>query len=165
MRHDDGFTLTETLIALIVVSLSLACIVAAMTEVTRVNRRIVDTHKMSGATSETVARVTGLLQARQPIMAKDLSGNIDGFECLTGNCQFRATPMRVAYLSEGKTSNYWPPLHWQQAKDEPRLEGVVLNDQSGRTLAVIDLMADEPKGCVFDMISRVCRTSALKAVS
>ncbi len=165
MRHDDGFTLTETLTALVVVSLSLACIVAATTEVTQVNRRIIESHKSSVATAETVARVTAMLQDNQPIMAKDLSGNVDGFECLTGNCRFYAKPMHVAYLSAGKTSAYWPPLHWQQAQVEPRLEGVVLNDASGRTLATISLEADEPKDCVFDMISRVCRMPAAKAVS
>ena len=165
MRHDDGFTLTETLTALVVVSLSLACIVTATIEVTHINQRIIAAHKASAMTRETVGRVRAMLEARQPIMARDLSGNVDGFECLTGNCRFRAKPMRVAYLSGGKTSNYWPPLHWQQAETEPRLEGVVLDDTDGRTLAVIDLMADEPKDCAFDMISRVCRPPAAKAAS
>jgi len=158
MKHDDGFTLTETLTALVVVSLSLACIVAATTQVTRINRRIADSHKQTVITNDTVARVATMLHAQEPVMAKDLSGNVDGFECLTGNCRFRARPMRVAYLSEGTTLDYWPPLHWQQAQVEPRLEGVILNDSNGKTLAVIPLMADEPKDCIFDMISRVCRT-------
>ncbi len=165
MKHDDGFTLTETLTALVVVSLALACIVTATTEVTHINRRIVQTHQAAVNTNDTVAQVTTMLQARQPIMAKDLSGNVDGFECLVGNCRFRARPLRVAYLSGGKTSDYWPPLHWQHAEIEPRLEGVVLSDASGRTLATISLMTDEPKDCVFDMISRTCRTPTVKATS
>ena len=57
MRHDDGFTLTETLTALVVVSLSLACIVAATTEVTQVNRRIIASHKSSVATAETLSLI------------------------------------------------------------------------------------------------------------
>ena len=165
MRHDDGFTLTETLTALVVVSLSLACIIAATTEVTHINRRTVDTHKQSMATNETVARVTEMLRDHEPILAEDLSGNVDGFECLTGNCRFRAKPLRVAYLTGGRTSAYWPPLHWQQTHENPRLDGVILDDAGGRTVAVINLVADEPKDCVFDMISRVCRTSTAKATS
>ncbi len=165
MRQDEGFTLTETLTALVVVSLALACLVTATTEVTHINRRIVQTHQVAVATNDTVARVTSMLQAHQPIMPNDLSGNVDGFECLTGGYSFRAKPLRVAYLSGGKTSRYWPPLHWQQAEIEPRLEGVVLSDPSGRTLATISLMTDEPRDCVFDTISRKCRTPAMKATS
>ncbi len=165
MRHDAGFTLTETLTALVVVSLSLACIVVATTQVTKINRRIADAHTKSVTTNETVARVTAMLRDHEPVMAEDLSGNVDGFECLTGNCRFRAKPMRVSYLSGGKTSAYWPPLHWQQTHMDPRLDGVILDDAAGRTVAVIDLVADEPKDCVFDMISRVCRTPEAKASS
>jgi prepilin-type N-terminal cleavage/methylation domain-containing protein len=164
-RNDDGFTLIETLTALLVVSLSLACIVAATTEVTHINRRIADSHKQAVAANETVARVSAMLRAQEPVMAEDLSGNADGFECLTGNCRFRAKPLRVTYVSGGKTSEYWPPLHWQQSAADPRLEGVILNDKAGRTLAVIDLAADEPKDCIFDMISRTCRALAAKAAS
>jgi len=165
MRHDDGFTLTETLTALVVVSLSLACIIAATMEVTRVNRRIVDTHRQSAVTGETIARVTAILHDHEPVMAEDLSGDVDGFECLTGNCRFHAKPLRVTYLSGGKTSDYWPPLHWQQTHEDPRLDGVILGDARGRTLAVIDLVADEPKDCIFDMISRICRAPVAKAAS
>jgi prepilin-type N-terminal cleavage/methylation domain-containing protein len=165
MTRDDGFTLTETLTALVVVSLSLACIIAATQQVTQINRRIVTTHRQSVATTETVARVAALLRDHEPVMAKDLSGNSDGFECLIGSCRFRAKPLRLSYVSRGQTSPYWPPLHWQQAAEEPRLEEVVLDDAAGRTLAVINLVADEPKDCVFDMISRICRTTAAKAAS
>ncbi len=165
MTGDDGFTLTETLTALVVVSLALACIVTATAQITRVNRRIADGHRQSAETAMTVARVTAMLHEHEPIGAADMSGNADGFECLKGHCRFRAKPLRVGYLSGGKTSDDWPPLHWQQAAREPRLEGILLGDGHGRTLAVIDLMSDEPKDCVFDMISRVCRTPAAKAAS
>jgi hypothetical protein len=165
MRHDDGFTLTETLTALVVVSLSLACIIAATMAVTQINRRIVDSHKQSVTANETAVRVTAMLHDHEPVMAEDLSGNVDGFECLTGNCRFNAKPLHVTYVSGGKTSAYWPPLHWQQTHEDPRLEGVILGDARGRTLAVIDLVADEPKDCIFDMISRVCRAPAAKAAS
>ncbi len=165
MRQDDGFSLTETLTALVVVSLSLACIVAATTQVTHIDRRITETHRQSIATNETVARVAAMLRDHEPVMSADLSGNTDGFECLTGNCRFRAKPMHVAYVSDGRTLDYWPPLHWQQASETPRLDSVILNDPNGRTLAVIDLVADEPKDCIFDMISRTCRAPTARAAS
>lgn len=165
-RHDDGFTLVEALMALLIVSLSLAGVFEASRFVSHMDRRVLNARQTAQKDAAFQADLTTKLTPLQPIEGDDLSGDAHKmrFACDPGtksqNCAIDAGEDRqFAYVGSGATVAQWPPVAIENAIP-PRLEAVLVRDGHGNNITVIKLPVEHNRNCQFDMISRTCRVQA-----
>ena len=157
---DQGFTLTETLMALLVVSLALTSIVVATNLVTRQNRKAATALAVVKSADGILRQMEGALSPFGPF-TDNLSGDVHklSYECRQPvRCNFALPPGRwtLRYLSAGRTLTSWPGLA-DKTGTKPRLEALVLQDGNGDTAGIVRLEAEQATVCQFDMISRSCR--------
>ena len=165
-RHQDGFTLVEALIALLIISLSLAGVFEASRFVSRMDRHVLATRQTEQADAAFQAVLTRRLTPLQPIDAHGLSGDAHRIDlsCEPGAksqaCAVDTPANRqFAYISGGKTLTQWPPVAVEGA-EPPRLEGVLIQDGRGNIISTIKLSVEHNRNCQFDMISRTCRVQS-----
>lgn len=166
MRNDHGFTLVEALMALLIISLSLAGVFEASRFVSHMNRRVLSVRKIAQTDATFQAELRAKLIPLQPIEGGELSGDVHKvhFACDSGttaqNCSIDAGDNRqFAYVGNGQTANQWPPATVEDAIP-PRLEAVLIRDGRGNNIATITLPVEHNRNCQFDMISRTCRVQA-----
>ncbi len=172
MTREDGFTLTETLIALLVISLSLAGLIAIASLVAHFERGEWMRTRQDKQLTETEAQIAAILHAREPVRGKALTGEAQGFTyaCVPASqdspvCRFslgasHIPNLHLKYVSQGNMRSDWPPPPEPTDIEAPRLEALILQDGGNRTVGVIRLDADQSQDCQFDMISRICREDA-----
>ena len=165
-RHDDGFTLVEALMALLIVSLSLAGVFEASRFVSHMDRRVLNARQAAQKDAAFQADLMAKLTPLQPIEGDDLSGDAHKmrFTCDPGtksqNCAINAGDNRqFAYVGNGATAPQWPPVAVEGGAPS-RLEAVLVRDSRGNNIAVIKLPVEHNRNCQFDMISRTCRVQA-----
>ncbi|CAL4869739.1 hypothetical protein MMA231_04031 (plasmid) [Asticcacaulis sp. MM231] len=162
-RKDSGFTLTEALIALLVISLALAGALQASRIVAKFNSRVVTQAKRDKDLISFQAQAAKRLLPLQPITDDKLKGDARqmAFPCdptaPTPLCTLSAPTGTFVYLSGGSAHAVWPYGQPSSSTPSARLEAVALRDQQGKTLAVIKLPVEHAGDCQFDMISRNCR--------
>ena len=167
-RNDDGFTLTEALVALLIISLSLAGVLETARFVARLNGHVVSERKSAIALTEARNDLATRLGVVQPIAGDDLAGEVRHmqFRCPEGlpgtrDCSASApADITFAYVSDQHAYTQWPPAPVTPDALPPRLEAVLLRDASGKNLAVVPLPVEHTRTCAFDMISRTCRVPA-----
>jgi len=171
-KDESGFTLTEALVGLMVISLSLAGLLQATKIVSHLNHAVLAQKQSSKLAASFQADLAARLTPLQPILASDLIGTSHElhFACAssekgtgTHNCWTKAPFGSLAYVSDGKVYSAWPPLKTappsELATGEPtRLEAVLWHDGSGKNIGIVKLAVEQDKDCQFDMISRSCRT-------
>jgi len=164
MTDERGFTLAEMLVSLVIFSLSMAIIWQGAGVVSRLNNRI-NAHKAEMTKIETIAvDVNARLSPLQPITDGQLTGHATHieFQCepkaLSQNCAYNAPFGHFVYISDGAQYADWPPAR-TTASDEPaRLMALALENDRGKSLAVIKFPVEHTADCQFDMISRTCRS-------
>lgn len=157
-RADDGFTLTETLMALLVVSLALAGILTATSMVARSNansaRHLADDREIDGL----VKKLRLLVPDNAP--ANHVVGNVSSVavDCGASRCRFSLPDGRysLAYVGQGLVHKSWPSATMADG-NEARLEALILQDEDKKTVGVVKLSVEQSISCQFDMISRTCR--------
>jgi len=163
---EDGFTLVEALVALLIISLSLAGVLEAARFVAHLNARVMATRRVNVAATQLRDEVAHRLQPVQPITGDDLGGDAKHIHvrCPQGlpgthDCGVDAqASLSFAYISQGQVLAVWPPQPDAPDVVQPRLEAVLLRDTAGKNIAVIPLPVEHNRNCAFDMISRTCRT-------
>jgi len=166
LRDERGFTLAEMLVSLVIFSLSMAIIWQGAGLVSRLNSRI-NAHKAEMARIQViVADVNARLSPLQPITDGQLTGRATHmeFQCEpkapSENCAYNAPLGHFVYISDGARYSDWPPVK-VTASDEPvRLAAVALENDRGKSLAVIKFPVEHAADCQFDMISRTCRSES-----
>lgn len=161
--RDDGFTLVEALVALLIISLSLAGVFEASRFVGRMDHRLLSTRQAGRADAAFQADLTGRLAPLQPIDAGKLSGDAGmlHYVCSPGStlqaCSLASGPDRqFVYVADSHTLGQWPPAV-QPGSPPARLEALLVRDRRGNNVAVIKFPVEHNGNCQFDMISRTCR--------
>ena len=162
-QHQDGFTLVEALVALLIISLSLASVFEASRFVSRMDRPVVAVRQTEQADAAFQADLTRRLAPLQPIDAHGLSGDAHRMSLSCDPSEKKQTcaidapgNRQFAYVSGGRTLTQWPPVAVEGA-EPPRLEDILIRDGRGNIISTIKLPVEHNRNCQFDMISRTCR--------
>ena len=165
---DAGFTLTEMLVALLIISLSMAGLLAAVKLVSRYDQKLVAARREQRQVGAFAADLQAQLRARQPV----IDGVVDGdshalsYPCdaslRTGphDCRLSAPEGELRYVSRAEALSVWPVPNLKPGETR-RLEAVVWRSASGKTLAIVKLPVEQGADCQFDMISRSCRSPSV----
>ena len=166
LGKEDGFTLTEVLVSLIIISLSMAAIWQGAGMVTQLNKRVsTQQHGLTTMDAFTDKMARSLIPL-QPIEGADLRGDATRmvFGCQRDDdaygCALAAPEGKFFYISDGKTYTTWPPEVDVAGNRPARLSAVLLRSSQGKSLAVLKLPVEHVGDCQFDMISRTCRDDA-----
>lgn len=162
---DAGFTLTEMLVALLIISLSMAGLLAAVKLVSRYDQRLITTRNEARAVKTFAENLQAQLLARQPIIDNRIDGDkrTIGYSCDANiqrgvhDCRLSVPHGELAYVSQGESLNAWPVQNLKVGETR-RLEAVVWRSKAGKTLAIVKLPVEQGADCQFDMISRTCRS-------
>jgi type II secretory pathway component PulJ len=162
LSHDQGFTLAEAVMSLLVVSLALA----GLLQVTAYNARSqarIGTHQkdlklidQQSIALERVLNEVGAVEDRftgrkDYLSAKDAAGIDHEFRAPHG--------WQLKYLSNGQALAEWPPLAEQnlEISHRSKLGAVALSNDKGQPVKVARVRIEQNPDCQFDMISRDCR--------
>ncbi|MFP1132804.1 type II secretion system protein [Asticcacaulis sp. W401b] len=162
---DDGFTLTEAVIALLVISLSLAGVLQLARLSARDQKRTVEQVVEAKAHRDGLQRLQMELNAVEPLYADQFSATPQGLGCLPvapKPCAIKPPKgYQFRYVVAGQETPQWP---LSATSDETvgyatkeRLNALIVLDKEGRVAGAIELKVDHPPDCQFDMISRACR--------
>ncbi len=164
LKDENGFTLTEMLVSLVIFSLSLAIIWQGAGLVSRLNNRV----KSQKAETAQIQRIEAELSAKllplQPVTDSQLMGSPTHleFECepkaTSINCSYNAPLGHFVYMSEGARYTNWPPAKPKGVSEAVRLTALALENDRGKSLALIKFPVEHTANCQFDMISRTCRS-------
>ena len=164
IHNEDGFTLAEMLVSLVIFSLSMAVIWQGAGLTSRLNAKL----KIQKADAVALQKIEADLKARlsplQPITDTELTGDRThlSFQCEpkapSQNCSFDAPLGHFVYLSEGARHPIWPPVKSEEVRESARLSALAIENDQGKSLAIIKFPVEHPADCQFDMISRVCRS-------
>jgi prepilin-type N-terminal cleavage/methylation domain-containing protein len=161
---DAGFTLTEMLVALLIISLSMAGLLAAVKLVSRYDQRLVAARNEARDVKTFAANLETQLLTRQPIEDNriDGDGKTLGYPCDASiqrgvhDCHLSVPQGELSFISQGETLNSWPIQNLKPGETR-RLEAVIWRSAAGKTLAIVKLPVEQGADCQFDMISRTCR--------
>jgi len=163
IQDEDGFTLAEMLVSLVIFSLSMAVIWQGAGLVSRLNSRV-NTQKIEAASLQTIAvDLEKRLSPLQPITDSQLTGHPTHmlFQCdrdvATQNCAYNAPLGHFVYIAEGARYADWPPARPEHSNESARLTAVALENEQGKSLALVKFPVEHSADCQFDMISRTCR--------
>lgn len=168
-QHDSGFTLTEALIALLVISLALAGALQASRIVATFNKHVLAQAKADKDMIAFQAEASKRLLPLQPITENKFKGDarLMTFPCNptapTPLCTLSAPTGTFVYVSGGSVHATWPDGTPSLSIPSSRLEALALHDQQGKTLAIIKFPVEHAGDCQFDMISRTCREASHQA--
>ncbi|WP_140986905.1 prepilin-type N-terminal cleavage/methylation domain-containing protein [Asticcacaulis tiandongensis] len=162
---DQGFTLTETLIALLLISLSLAGVLQVARLVARGQDRVTVIRDLGREQRNAETDLRRQIAPLEPLRVAHLSGDGQGFSY---DCQEEApcrvvtpTGYRLAYVIAGQEYARWSydSLTEEEASEvvNERLAGLILYDETGTVATTVELRIDHPADCQFDMITRQCR--------
>lgn len=164
VTDERGFTLAEMLVSLIIFSLSMAIIWQGAGLVSQLNNRInahrTEMAKINAITVDVNARLSSL----QPITDGQLTGHAThmAFQCEPNapsqNCAYSAPFGHFVYISDGARYADWPPAKVTDSDEPARLTALALENDRGKSLAVIKFPVEHAANCQFDMISRTCRS-------
>jgi len=162
---DGGFTLTEMLVALLVISLSMAGLLQTVKMVSRYEQRLVIARRSAIDVDNFAGKLQAELLAQQPLESDTIDGDSRSlaYACEAGrrtgphDCHLTAPGGSFTYISDEQTSNNWPMPDFKPGEVH-RLEAVVWQNASGKTLAIVKLPVEQGSDCQFDMISRTCRS-------
>ncbi len=164
-RANHGFTLAETLIALWVVSLAMACVLAGFALLSRFEHNVENQTIGRRAAETDLAVVTQAVATGEALSVKAFTGDAHHLEYACGKAMdSRNSPelctlkwpdnWRASYVSEAGIFQAWPT---SEEKIPQPLEALILQDQAGETLGVVRIQAEQARNCQFDTISRTCR--------
>ncbi len=164
MGDERGFTLAEMLVSLVIFSLSMAIIWQGAGLVSGLNNRINAQKTEVARIQAIVADINARLSPLQPITDGQLTGHAThmAFQCEpkapSQNCAYNLPLGHLVYVADGARYSDWSPAK-TTASDEPaRLAAVELENDQGKSLAVIKFPVEHTADCQFDMISRTCRS-------
>jgi len=155
-RSDEGFTLTEMLVALLVISLSLAGLFQIGRITGRYQQAIVLEQKTQIKRHQFQAKLWQALHPLEPI-TDEVTGSVLTLS-LDGQI-FKASDIAASfsYISDGQSYDHWP-IEVQDGQITPRLEAISLLNQHGEPIGILHFKIDHAKDCQFDMLTRQCRT-------
>ncbi len=167
--QEDGFTLTEALVGLLIISLSLGGLLQAGRVVGHADKAALAQKRIIKSEVMFERELAEALRPIQPITATDLKG--DGhfihYACDKNQkgqgalkCSLNPPLGSLAYVSSGKVYSSWPPAGVLTADKATRLEAVLWHDDAGKNIGVLALPVEQGADCQFEMISRACRQSA-----
>lgn len=162
---DDGFTLTEAVIALLVISLSLAGVLQLARLSAKDQKRTVEQVVEAKAQREGLQRLETELSAVEPLYADQFTATPQGLSCLPvapKPCAIKPPKgYQLRYVVAGQETPQWPlPATSDETvgyATKERLNALIVLDKEGRVVGAIELKVDHPADCQFDMISRACR--------
>jgi prepilin-type N-terminal cleavage/methylation domain-containing protein len=166
VNDEQGFTLAEMLVSLVIFSLAMAIIWQGAGLVSRLNTRV----HVQQTTDLQVLALTRDLSAKllplQPITDSQLTGGASRitFQCepktVSQNCTYNLPLGHFIYIAEGARYAAWPQAKAEGVSEPLRLAALGVENDQGKSLAIIKFPVEHPADCQFDMISRTCRSEA-----
>ena len=184
---NDGYTLAETLAALMILGLSIGAVMTGVRTIGRFERATADDHAQSGAMARLDRNLAELLDHRGPYLSNGTGGLVGdqlGFRlpCAPNSCsaQVETQPrhtflkiqdgsltltvrapdaLRFEYETAHRKFDHWPDgsASTDTSRAEP-LKGVrLVAGVDGRPVAWAPVRKDQQSDCAFDAISRSCR--------
>ena len=185
-RGEAGYTLSEMVAALLIVSLAMGGAFQATWLIEHQQRATLAAARGQDWMRDTSRRFADLLAAYQPpaVSGAGLQGDARGFRFACGRASCGAqlgvggpdpalqldAPApetlalagmrrpRFAYVTEGGESEVWPVA---SAHPSP-LQAVLLLDDAGGSVLSARVWREEPAGCRFDVIARACREASVQ---
>jgi type II secretory pathway pseudopilin PulG len=165
-RHaDQGFTLAETLIALWVVSMALACVLAGFALLSRFDRSIQGQTAVRRTADAAVTSMRQAVATGEALSVKSFSGDARRLQYACGPggelssprlCTLKAPKgWSLSYVSEAGIYKAWP--NSTDDASPQLLEALILQDERGTTRGVVRIRVEQAPDCQFDTISRTCR--------
>ncbi|HTN41928.1 MAG TPA: prepilin-type N-terminal cleavage/methylation domain-containing protein [Asticcacaulis sp.] len=162
-HNDQGFTLTEALVALLVISLGLAGLLQTSRIVGHFNKSALNQRQEAKSMKAFQAEMQTRLDPIQPINDSKLEGDELQIryactrEATTRDCHLNAPQGHFVYASDGEALAAWPPAAVEGRHSQVNLDAVMLRSPQGKTLALVKFPVEHGADCQFDMISRECR--------
>jgi len=164
LTSDDGFTLAEAMMSLLVIGLAFGGLIQVAAQGAKTQARSIVHQKDMKLADQQAKKLEAEFEMTVPADGEDFTGRRD---YLSVNDQvghahlYRApTGWQLNYVSGGKLFHQWPRQGDETlavGEDRPRLEAVALSDAKGTPITLIKLRTEQAATCQFDMISRQCR--------
>ena len=164
LKSDDGFTLMEAVMSLMVVSLSLAALLAVGNLCAKAQKAVAAEKTASRALADERMRLTTALAAVEPVTETGFVGGDHALAQLHDKAMtviYTAGPgFHMRYVSASGVDDHWPGNATgavQRNAVQRRLRAVILSDSHGAPVIVVRLRADQSQACRFDPVSQTCR--------
>jgi|GEM_PF-3430556 len=162
---ENGFTLVEAVIALLVISLALAAVLQLARLSASDQRRTVAQVIQAKDHHMVLEGVESALLPVEPLYVDQFTATSDRLNCLPDapvSCALSPPEgYQFRYVVGGIEYTEWPlRAATQETRDyasSERLNALIVLDKEGRLAGAIELRVDHPPDCQFDMISRICR--------
>lgn len=173
--NDDGYTLVEMLVALVLAGLA----VSVMSTTARIVSRTEGQQRAMHVTSVSLGRLTNAvgeaLRAAGPFASAGFVGSPEqaAFDCGEGRCALDASPAMLRFGVDGAQRSYAVPrvkhpslsyvsavdgrasATWPPADRGDRLAMVVVAD-SGKPIVNLPVGREQSSSCVFDVSAKGC---------
>jgi hypothetical protein len=184
---NDGYTLAETLAALMILGLSIGAVMTGVRAIGRFERGAAEDHAQSSAMARLDRNLAGLLNHRGPFLSNGTGGLIGdrfGFRlpCAPSICsaQFESqsgrpilnihdgsfalrtrAPEAITFVYETahRKFDHWPDAAASSdfSRAEPLVGVRLVAGADQRSIAWAPVRKDQQSDCAFDAISRSCR--------
>jgi type II secretory pathway pseudopilin PulG len=165
LKSEDGFTLAEAVMSLLVVSLSLAALLATASLCVRTNRAVAAGKLEARAIAEERARLLTALSTVEPVTDGTVVGSDRTLAAVRpggATVLYTARPgFHLRYIGDTGIGDHWPEAPAAQTAGETRavparLGAVILTGKDGAPMATLRLDADLSQACRLDPATGVC---------
>jgi len=165
LKSEDGFTLAEAVISLLVVSLSLAALLATASLCVRTNRAVAAGKLEARAIAEERTRLAAALSAVEPVTDGTVVGSdrtLAAVRAGGATILYTAKPgFHLRYAGDAGVGDRWPEAPTAQATGDTRavparLGAVILTGKDGAPVATLRLDADLSQACRLDPATGIC---------
>ncbi len=164
LKSEDGFTLAEAVMSLLVVSLMLAALLATASLCVRTNTAVALEKQDARAIAAERTRLSAALDQVQPVTGAGVVGSdrtVAAVRAGGATILYTARPgFHLRYVGEAGTGDRWPEIAARTTADTravpARLQAVILTAGDGAPAAVIRLRADLSQACRLDPATGVC---------
>lgn len=176
--NDDGYTLVEMLVALVLASLAVTAVTMTARMVSRTEGQLQSGHATSVSLGRFSHAASAALRDAGPFAtagAAAFEGSPDGarFDCGEGRCALEAAPTKLRFTRDDTERSYAVPRlsrpgllyvsatdgrafpHWPPADRADRLAMVVVAD-AGRPVLNLAVGREQPASCIFDASANDC---------
>ena len=156
-HKEAGFSLAETLMALVVISLTLGIVMQASNLVRRLQKQAQSVRAEAMLTDQETRRLSHALDQMGSVSVRTFQGGSARFQAKDSSFNYTAPQgWHLTYVTDQDQADHWPEIGVSSAP-APALRAIALKDQNQKVRATARVRVEEPQDCAYDLISRTCR--------